>query len=462
MTNTLLTATRNGSGNGHVPAWHTGFVRMMPVIRRHARDFFRHMARPERDEAVAEVTAVALVDYVRYLEDGGVSEAVNPNALAAFATRTVRNGGRACGQESSRDVLSPTAQNRRGFTVECLKGSRDSAQPQKRLELREDGQDFARPPPPKAHANGDASQANLSGLLIQEAAQHADAKKQLADHQIEFEIARRIQRNPLPPATLVLPGFEVGGVVCPAAAIGGDYFDYVPMPNGAIGVVVGDVSGHGSGPALLIASTRAYLRAFAQTSSDLGELLRLADRALSLDTGGEQFVTAILVRLDLQKRSLVYCSAGHPAGYILDVSGHVRIRLPSTGPPLGIASKEGFAESPVIPLRAGELVLLLSDGVAEASAPCGAAFGWMRAVSTVRYYRHDSAVRIAMNLCDAIRAFTQEGPQLDDITAVVIRVTPNNQVPGREPGQRAHWEWDVGLQRDQSSQNILEKRTFPC
>lgn len=434
MTNTLLTAARNGSGNGHVPAWHTGFVRMMPVIRRHALDLFGHMAPPERDEAVAEVIAVALVDYVSYLEDG-ISEAVDPNALAAFATRTVRNGGRACGHESSRDVLSPTAQDRRGFTVECLKGSRDSAQPQKRLDLREDGQEFAVLPPPKAHANGNASQAILSGVLIQEAARHAEAKQQLADHQIEFEIARRIQRNLLPSATLVLPGFEIGGVVCPAAATGGDYFDYVPMPNGAFSVVVGDVSGHGPGPALLIASTRAYLRAFAQTQSDLGKLLSLTDRALNVDTAGEQFVTAILVRLDLRKRTLVYASAGHPAGYILDDSGHVRIRLPSTGAPLGVVSSESFAESPAIPVRAGELVLLLSDGVTEASAPCGAVFGWMRAVDTVRAYRHEPAVHIAMNLYHAVRAFAQEAPQLDDITVVVIKVTPENEVPGREQGE---------------------------
>jgi serine phosphatase RsbU (regulator of sigma subunit) len=437
MTNTLVPATKNGSGNGHVPAWHTGFVRMMPVIRRHARALFRYMARPERDEAVAEVIAVALVDYVRYLEDG-VSEAVDPNALAAFAVRTVRNGGRACGQESSRDVLSPTAQHRRGFTVERLKGSRDSAQPQKRLDLREDSQEFARQPPPKAHANGDAGQAIPCVVLIQERARHADTTKQLADHQIEFEIARRIQRNLLPSATLVLPGFEVGGVVYPAAATGGDYFDYVPMPNGAVGVVVGDVSGHGYGPALLMASTRAHLRAFAQTQSDLGKLLMQTDLALNLDTAGEQFVTAILVRLDLRKRSLVYASAGHPAGYILDVSGHVRIRLPSTGPVLGIATNEGFAESPVIPLRAGEFVLLLSDGVTEASAPCGAAFGWMRAVKTVRHYRHDPPVHIAMNLYHAVRAFAQEAPQLDDITAVVIKVTPDDQAPGQGQGGVRH------------------------
>lgn len=433
MTNTLFPATRNGSGNGQVPAWHPGFVRMMPVIRRHACDLFRYMARPERDEAVAEVLAVALVDYVSYLEDG-VSEAVDPNALGAFAARTVRNGGRACGQESSRDVLSPTAQHRQGFTVERLKGSCDSAQPQIRLDLREDSQEFAWQPPPRAHDPGDASQANPGGVSIQERARHRDAKEQLADHHIEFEIAQRIQRNLLPSATLVLPGFEVGGVVCPAAATGGDYFDYVPMPNGAVCVVVGDMSGHGTGPALLIASTRAYLRAFAQTQSDLGKLLMQTDLTLSLDTAGEQFVTAILVRLDLRKRSLVYASAGHPAGYILDVSGHVRIRLPSTGPPLGIASNESFAEAPVIPLRAGELVLLLSDGVTEASAPCGTPFGEMRAVNTVRDHRHDSPVQIAMNLFHAVRAFAQEAPLLDDITAVVIKVTSDNQAPDREQG----------------------------
>ncbi len=126
------------------------------------------------------------------------------------------------------------------------------------------------------------------------------------------------------------------------------------------------------------------------------------------------------------------------ANRILDVSGHVRIRLPSTGPPLGIASSESSVESPVIPLRAGELVLLLSDGVTDASAPCGAAFGWMRAVDTVRYYRNDPAVHIAMNLCHAVRAFAKEAPQLDDITAVVIKVTPDNDAPGREQGEVRH------------------------
>src|SRR6266850_2320581 len=121
--------------------------------------------------------------------------------------------------------------------------------------------------------------------------------------------------------------FEISGASYPAEATGGDYFDYVPLRDGTLGVVIGDVTGHGFGPALLMAELRAYLRAFLLTRSDVGEILGLLNCALADDAPEGYFATLLLARLDPTTRSLVYASAGHMPGYILAPSGEVKAVL---------------------------------------------------------------------------------------------------------------------------------------
>ena len=107
-----MTFTNNSAGNGVAPTWHAGFLPLVPVIRQHARTVFRHLSRQDRDEALAEVTAVALMGYLGNYENTAEGPA-DPAVLARFATRHVLNSGRACGRESRSDVLSPTAQHQR-------------------------------------------------------------------------------------------------------------------------------------------------------------------------------------------------------------------------------------------------------------------------------------------------------------------------------------------------------------
>src|SRR5207247_5900277 len=106
----------------------------------------------------------------------------------------------------------------------------------------------------------------------------------------EMRIARQIQQKLFPVAPLPLPGFDVGGASLPAEATGGDYFDYVPIRDGSLGILIGDVSGHGFGPALLMAQTRAYLRAFLLSHTDVRELIALVVRALSVGSLDGQFI----------------------------------------------------------------------------------------------------------------------------------------------------------------------------
>jgi PAS domain S-box-containing protein len=249
-------------------------------------------------------------------------------------------------------------------------------------------------------------------------------RKRAEEQDAKLRVAREIQQGLFPSGPPRLAGYDIGGVSYPAETTGGDYFDYVPMPGGYQGVVVGDVSGHGIGSAVLMAETRAYLRALALTRTEVGEILALLNQALAGDIVRDYFVTLLLARLDPRTHSFVYASAGHSRGYVLDRSGGVKTVLESTGRPVGIDPSDVFPASGPIALGPGDLVLLLTDGILEACAPDGTFFGAQRVLDLARVYRRHPARQIAEEIFHSIRAFSQNLPQDDDITAVVIKVEP--------------------------------------
>ena len=239
----------------------------------------------------------------------------------------------------------------------------------------------------------------------------------------EFRVARRVQQHLFPRTPPALPGFDIDGRSYPAEATGGDYYDYIPLRDGALGVVIGDVSGHGVGPALLMASTRASLRALALADADVSAAFAGVNRILAGDTQDE-FVTLFLARLEPQTGSFTYVSAGHVAGYLLDAEGRVKRCLESTAMPLGILPDAPFPTSPTIPLEPGDLILLLTDGVTDARCPDETPFGAERALAIARLYHRDSARQVVENLYGAVRAFMQDMPQFDDVSLVVIKCEP--------------------------------------
>ena len=197
------------------------------------------------------------------------------------------------------------------------------------------------------------------------------------------------------------------------------------MADGCLGIVVADVTGHGVGPALLMAETRAYLRTLALNAEDTGDILTRANRVLAEDVDFERFVTVILARLDPRSQSLDYASAGHPCGYVLDAAGHVKARLKRLGVPLGIQPDVDYASSPVISLSAGDIVLLLTDGIEEAMSPDNAFFGVDQVLDVVRAHSKRTAGEIVEALYRAVGEFSHGLPQLDDLTVVVVKVKPS-------------------------------------
>jgi serine phosphatase RsbU (regulator of sigma subunit) len=242
----------------------------------------------------------------------------------------------------------------------------------------------------------------------------------------EMRIAREIQQKLFPVAPLPLPGFDIAGASHPAEATGGDYFDYVPMRDGSLGIIVGDVSGHGYGPALMMAQTRAYIRAFLLTHTDVGEIMALVNRALADDTLEGRFTTLLFVKLDPAARCVRYHSAGHTTAYVLDDAGAIKGRLSSTGMPLGVALNVEFEPSAPLTLDPGDTLVLLTDGVVEAQGASAAQFGTDRALAVVRAYRARSAREIVAELFRTVQGFCGVRTQVDDMTAVVIKVDPRD------------------------------------
>ena len=162
----------------------------------------------------------------------------------------------------------------------------------------------------------------------------------------EFSLARTIQQGLLPKAPPVLPGLEIAGASHPAQETGGDYFDFIPMPDGHWGIAIGDASGHGIGPALLIAETRAYLRAFALTHADPGQVLDSVNQRLVEDITADYFVTLFLARLDpldalpgLQQRRTL-------AGLRPRRGGRGEAGSPEYGPSAGRGPRRRFSQRP--------------------------------------------------------------------------------------------------------------------
>lgn len=249
------------------------------------------------------------------------------------------------------------------------------------------------------------------------------AEQALQAAEKEFSVARQIQQQLFPQRPPQIQGFDIAGASFPAIQTGGDAFDFLAMPEGDLGLVVSDVSGHGMGAALIMAETRAYLRIVAFNRGDAGMVLTRAGQVLAddLEDSG-RFVTSLLVRLDPGLRQLRYANAGHTPGYLLDRTGRLRHSLARCGPALGVDSEAVYPESEPLELESGDLILLTTDGVEEAESPAGEGFGESRLLEVVRASQAGSAQDIIAAVRAALTDFCGGASQQDDITLVVAKV----------------------------------------
>src|SRR5262249_40241179 len=179
----------------------------------------------------------------------------------------------------------------------------------------------------------------------------------------EAHEARVIQQALLPKSSPYAPGFAISGLSVPAGAVGGDWYDFIPLSNGKWGLVLADVSGKGTAAALLMSATRGMLRSLAEAGCSPGEVLGRLNNLLVDDFPAGKFVTLVYAVLDPAKRTLVFANAGHLRPLFIDSQGE-RFLDVERGLPLGLGSGD-YSET-VISLSEGSKLIFYSDGITEA------------------------------------------------------------------------------------------------
>ena len=229
----------------------------------------------------------------------------------------------------------------------------------------------------------------------------------------EMEEARAIQARLFPKKAPKIPHFHVSGLSKPCLAVGGDWYDYIQLTDGKIGVVLGDVSGKGPGAALLMSSSRSILRMYAIRVETPGAVLTEVSRVLMSDIPVEKFVTMIYAVLDPSNRTLTFANAGHHPPVIVNSDGPHFFKTPPEFP-LGIMKKE-YPEH-TIKLSPGDQFFLYSDGIVEARSPASEEYGEERLLHHV-----GNKTATVENLLKDVQNHVKGHPAMDDITVVKIK-----------------------------------------
>lgn len=242
--------------------------------------------------------------------------------------------------------------------------------------------------------------------------------------QRDLEVAREIQQGLLPRVPPDLPGWDVAGWTRPADETGGDCFDWLRLPDGALALLIGDATGHGIGPALISAEARALVRATVTQSRDLARLVPHVNDLLGEDLREGTFVTAFIGLLDPAGGRIDYSSAGHGPILEFDAATGTVTEHPTHGTPLGMFPGMEYDPPSRIDLEPGDMLLLFTDGFFEWARPDGEQFGAERLAEVVRRLRDRPAAEIIAAVDAAVRAFAAGTPQADDCTAVVVKRLP--------------------------------------
>jgi predicted ester cyclase len=233
----------------------------------------------------------------------------------------------------------------------------------------------------------------------------------------ELRIARLIQQTLLPKTLPELPGYDVAAYYQPAREVGGDFYDFLELEDGRLGLVVGDVTDKGVPAALVMATTRTMLRASAQRLFSPGEVLRRANEALVTDIPPNMFITCFYAILEPQSGSLTYANAGHDLPYRRH--GGAAEELRARGMPLGLMPGMGYEEKEIV-LGEGESVLFYSDGLVEAHDPNYEMFSFPRLQGLVGTHRSGGSSLIGFLLSELTRFTGEDWEQEDDITLVTL------------------------------------------
>lgn len=237
----------------------------------------------------------------------------------------------------------------------------------------------------------------------------------------ELNLAGRIQASFLPNRMPDLPGWQLAVTLLPARATSGDFFDFIPLDNGKIAIVIADVADKGIGPALYMALSRTLLRTFAtQYSAEPEKVISQTNKRILSDARAHLFVTLFYGILDWKTGKLVYCNAGHNPPFILNNSSDRNfITLSKTGIPVGI-DEDAEWETHHLDVFPGDVLILYTDGITEAQNQNGEFFDEDLLFEAAEAHFGEPAYEIQSSILESLQTFVGGYTQDDDITLMIL------------------------------------------
>jgi len=241
-------------------------------------------------------------------------------------------------------------------------------------------------------------------------------QKRLAN---ELALASEIQLRLHPETPPAIPGYDVVGVSFPCYEVGGDYYDFIEKPDGRTVVALGDVSGKGTGAALLMSSIHAAVRAHTRTRLSASEIVSEINQYIYDNTPANRYVTLFYSELDPRSHQLTYINGGHNSPLLVRASGEVT-PLDIGGFPVGITPfgdyREGWVE-----IEPGDVMVVYSDGVTESLDEAGEEFGEARLIEIVQKNRGRTAAGLRDRIDEALTKFVGKADSVDDLTIVILK-----------------------------------------
>jgi sigma-B regulation protein RsbU (phosphoserine phosphatase) len=244
-----------------------------------------------------------------------------------------------------------------------------------------------------------------------------------------LELAKEVQQNFIPRADPEVAGLDIAGRSQYCDRTGGDYYDYLEIGNpqeGKIGVVIGDVSGHGIPSALLMASARSSLRQRAQAGGAASEIISDVNRQLTADVEESgSFMTLFYSDIDSRKHRINWVRAGHDPAIFYDPQTDSFEELKGAGMALGVDENWKYEHNQRTGLKKGQIIVLATDGIWEAHNVIGEMFGKDAFHDIIRRKSHETASRILESVFEALAQFQEGVEPEDDVTLVVIKIVGN-------------------------------------
>jgi len=263
----------------------------------------------------------------------------------------------------------------------------------------------------------------LKALASQAASAIINVRLHLEAHRDEqmdrqLKLAGEVQRRMLPSSLPKVSNLDIGAIYDPSHEVGGDFYDFIELTDGRIGLAIADVEGKGVPASLQMASLRSALRAYSSNSYNIVQIVTLTDEAFKRDTLVGEFATLFFTIIDPAAGTLEYLDAGHNPPILVRQGKPMPLQV--TGPVLGIFEDPDY-QARSLTLEDGDALVLYTDGVIDAMNFDQETFGMARFLTSVTKYAHMSAQQVADNILWDVRRFVGLATQSDDISLVVLK-----------------------------------------